>query len=182
MNFFKYIIELGKNVMAKDPAAKSLFVSIFMNPGVKAQSYHYLAHKLYNNGNYFLSTFLSHRARKITGIEIHPGAKLGRRILMDHGMGIVIGETAIVGDDVTIFHGVTLGGIGGEPNKKRHPTIGNGVLIGTGTSVLGNITIGDKSKIGANSVVLEDIPPYVTAVGSPARVVKKEKYAGLYVI
>lgn len=173
MKFIKYIIELGKNVVEKDPAAKSLFLSIFFTPGVKAQSYHYLAHMLYKKGWYVWAQVLAHRARRVTGIEIHPGASLGRRILMDHGMGIVIGETAIVGDDVTLFHGVTLGGIGGEPGAKRHPTVEDGVLIGTGTAVLGDITIGAYSKIGANSVVLKDIPPHCTAVGSPAEVVKR---------
>lgn len=180
MKFFKYVLELAKNVMEKDPAAKSLFLSIFFTPGVKAQAYHYIAHRLYKKGRYILSSMIAHRGRKITGIEIHPGAVLGRRILMDHGMGIVIGETAIVGDDVTLFHGVTLGGIGGAPGVKRHPTVENGVLIGTGTAVLGDITIGENAKIGANSVVLENIPAYSTAVGSPARVVRKKiirKYA-----
>lgn len=178
--FFKYVLELAKNVVEKDPAAKSLFLSIFFTPGVKAQAYHYIAHRLYAKGRYILASIIAHRARRITGIEIHPGAVLGRRILMDHGMGIVIGETAIVGDDVTLFHGVTLGGIGGEAGVKRHPTVKNGVLIGTGTAVLGDIEIGEYSKIGANSVVLENIPAYSTAVGSPARVVNKKvirKYA-----
>ncbi|WP_425538515.1 serine O-acetyltransferase [Microaceticoccus formicicus] len=111
--FFNYVLELAKNVVEKDPAAKSLFLSLFFTPGVKAQAYHYIAHRLFLKGRYILASIISNRARRITGIEIHPGAVLGRRILMDHGMGIVIGETAIVGDDVTLFHGVTLGGIGG---------------------------------------------------------------------
>ncbi len=173
MRFIKYIIELAKNVVEKDPAAKSLFLSIFFTPGVKAQAYHYLAHRLYKKGWYMLAQILAHRARRVTGIEIHPGASLGRRILIDHGMGVVIGETAIVGDDVTLFHGVTLGGIGGKPGVKRHPTVEDGVLIGTGTAVLGDIIIGANTNIGANSVVLKDIPANSTAVGSPAEVVKR---------
>ncbi len=172
IRFFRFVLELGRTVMAKDPAARSLLVSVLFSPGVKAQAYHWIAHALYKRNFYRLSMWLSFRNRRITGIEIHPAATLGRRILMDHGMGIVIGETAIVGDDVTLFHSVTLGGTTNNRDAKRHPTVGDGVTIGTGTTVLGDVTIGDYAKIGANSVVLKDIPAHTTAVGTPAVVVR----------
>ena len=125
---------------------------------------------------------MTHRGRKITGIEIHPGATIGEGLFIDHGMGVVIGETAIIGNHVTLFHGVTLGGIGRSQTDKRHPTVEDGVIIGAGAKILGNITIGRGAKIGANAVVLDDIPPYKTAVGVPARVVKEKNNAYLYVI
>lgn len=170
----KYILEEARNILDKDPAAKSLMESIFLYPSLKALVYHKIAHKYYKNNRLFLARFLSQRARKITGIEIHPGARLGRNVFIDHGMGVVIGETAIVGNNVTIFHGTTLGGIHGEKGQKRHPTVEDDVLIGAGAKVLGDITIGKGAKIGANAIVLNDVPPYSTAVGIPARIIENE--------
>lgn len=168
----KYILEEGRNILEKDPAAKSLAESIFLYPSLKALVYHKIAHKHYKKNRSFLSRFISQRARKVTGIEIHPGATIGRNVFIDHGMGVVIGETAIVGDNVTIFHGTTLGGIGGGKGEKRHPTIEDDVLIGAGAKVLGNITIGKGARIGANAIVLQDVPPYATAVGVPAKIIE----------
>lgn len=172
---FKFVLEEARNILKKDPAARNLFECIFLYPSLKVLVYHRLAHRLYNKKRFILARFLSQRARHKTGIEIHPGAKMGRNIFIDHGMGVVIGETAEVGDNVTMFHGVTLGGIGGEKGEKRHPTIGNDVIIGAGAKILGPITIGNGAKIGANSVVLGDVPAYATAVGAPARIIKKNK-------
>lgn len=172
---FKFIIEEAKNILEKDPAAKNLFEAIFCYPSLKVILYHKWAHKLYNRKKYTLSRIISQRARRKTGIEIHPGAKIGRNLFIDHGMGVVIGETAVVGDNVTMYHGVTLGGIGGEPNVKRHPTVEDNVMIGAGAKILGPITIGKGAKIGANAVVLKDVPPYTTVVGIPGRVVKTNK-------
>lgn len=169
---FKLIIGEAKNILKKDPAAKNLFEAIFCYPSLKAVVYHRLSHKLYNKKRYTLARILSQRVRRITGIEIHPGAKIGKNLFIDHGMGVVIGETAEVGDNVTIFHGVTLGGIGGEANMKRHPTVEDNVLIGAGAKILGPITVGRGAKIGANAVVLKDVPPYTTVVGIPGKVVK----------
>ncbi|HHV38856.1 MAG TPA: serine O-acetyltransferase [Tepidimicrobium sp.] len=171
----KFIIEEAKNIMEKDPAAKSLFEAIFYYPGLKAVLYHKLGHWLYNKERYTLAWIISQRARRKTGIEIHPGAKLGKKLFIDHGVGVVIGETAEVGNNVTMYHGVTLGGIGGKSNTKRHPTVEDDVMIGAGAKILGPITIGRGAKIGANAVVLEDVPPYTTVVGMPAKVVKTNK-------
>ena len=168
----KYILDEGRNILKKDPAAKTLAESIFLYPSLKALVYHKIAHRYYKKNRLFIARFLSQRARKITGIEIHPGATIGRNVFIDHGMGVVIGETAIVGNNVTIFHGSTLGGIGGEKGEKRHPTVEDDVLIGAGAKVLGNVTIGKGAKIGANAIVLNDIPPYRTAVGIPAKVIE----------
>ena len=179
---FKFIIEEGKNILEKDPAAKSLAESIFLYPSLKAIVYHKIAHKFYIKNRLFLARFMSQRSRRITGIEIHPGAKIGKNLFIDHGMGVVIGETAEIGNNVTIFHGVTLGGIGGEKGEKRHPTVGDDVLIGSGAKILGPIIIGKGAKIGANSVVLEDVPPYATAVGAPARIILKNPKAYIYAI
>lgn len=167
----KFIIEEARNILEKDPAAKTLAESIFLYPSLKALVYHKIANKFYKKDRLFIARFLSQRARKKTGIEIHPGATLGRNIFIDHGMGVVIGETAIVGNNVTIFHGSTLGGIGGEKGEKRHPTVEDDVLIGAGAKVLGDITIGKGAKIGANAIVLKDVPPYATAVGIPAKII-----------
>lgn len=177
---FKFIVEEGKNILKKDPAAKTLLESIFLYPSLKAIVYHKITHKLYRKNILFLARMLSQRARRITGIEIHPGAKIGRNVFIDHGMGVVIGETAEIGNNVTMFHGVTLGGIGGAKDEKRHPTIEDGVIIGAGAQILGPITVGRGAKIGANSVVLEDVPPYATAVGAPARIIIKNN--NLYAI
>lgn len=178
----KFIIEQGKVILQKDPAAKNLVEAIFSSPGLKAIVYHRMTHKLYLKNKLFLARMLSQRARRITGIEIHPGAKIGENLFIDHGMGIVVGETAEIGDNVTIFHGVTLGGIGGDKGEKRHPTIEDDVVIGAGAKILGPITIGRGAKIGANAVVLEDVPAYTTAVGIPAKIKYKKTRAYIYAI
>ena len=156
---------------ARDPAARSWLEILLLYPGIKAVRSHRLAHWCYRHDLKFLARFISQRSRRRTGIEIHPGAVIGRRLVIDHGMGIVIGETAEIGDDCLIYHGVTLCGTGKDVGK-RHPTIGNNVLIGTGAKVLGPIKVGDNSRIAANSVVLREIPEDSTAVGIPARVVR----------
>ena len=166
---------------ARDPAARSWLEILLLYPGIKAVRSHRLAHWCYRHNLKFLARAISQRSRRRTGIEIHPGATIGRRLVIDHGMGIVIGETAEIGDDCLIYHGVTLGGTGKDVGK-RHPTIGNNVLIGTGAKVLGPIKVGDNSRIAANSVVLREIPEDSTAVGIPARVVRiagqKVNFAG----
>lgn len=179
---FRKILEDGRNILKKDPATKTLLEAILFSPGVKAMTYYRLAHRFYQSRRFLLARFFSHRGRKITGIEIHPGATIEEGFFVDHGMGVVIGETAIIGKNVTIFHGVTLGGIGGSEKKKRHPTIEADVVIGAGAKILGDITIGKGAKIGANAVVLTDVPAYRTAVGIPAEVVKEKNVGYLYVI
>ena len=156
---------------ARDPAARSWLEILLLYPGIKAVRSHRLAHWCYRHDLKFLARFISQRSRRRTGIEIHPGAVIGRRLVIDHGMGIVIGETAEIGDDCLIYHGVTLGGTGKDVGK-RHPTIGNNVLIGTGAKVLGPIKVGDNSRIAANSVVTKDVPAYSVVGGNPARVIK----------
>lgn len=146
-----------------DPAAKSLWEIALLYPGPKAIFFHRIAHSLYRNRMYFLARLVSEFSRWITGIEIHPGAKIGKRLVIDHGMGVVIGETSEIGDDCIIFHGVTLGGTKFDP-VKRHPTVGNRVLIGTGAKVLGPITLGDGARIGANAVVTKSVEPGQTIV------------------
>ena len=168
----RFIKKEARNILEKDPAAKSLFEVIFCYPSLKALLYHRWSHKQYNKKRYVLARIISQKARRKTGIEIHPGAEIGENLFIDHGMGVVIGETAKVGNNVTIFHGVTLGGIGGEANEKRHPTVEDDVIIGAGAKILGPITIGKGAKIGANAVVLKDVPPYSTVVGIPGKVVK----------
>ena len=166
---------------ARDPAARSALEVRLLYPGIKATQSHKRAHWLYEHNMKFLARVVSQHSRRVTGIEIHPGAKIGKRLVIDHGMGIVIGETAEIGDDCLIYQGVTLGGTGKETGK-RHPTIGNNVLVGCGAKVLGPFTVGNNSRIAANAVVLSAIPDDCTAVGSPARVVKKQgvrvDYAG----
>ena len=157
----------------RDPAARSKAQIFFLYPGVKAIIYHRLAHKLYNHKRYFLADWVSMHARKVTGIEIHPAAKIGKNVFIDHGMGVVIGETAVVGDNCTIYQGVTLGGTGKDKGK-RHPTIGSNVTIGSGAKILGPFTVGDNSKVASNAVVLSEIPPNSTCVGVPAHIVKRE--------
>ena len=164
-----------KTIYEKDPAANNILEVIFCYPGLHALLAHRLSHKLYKWKVPFIPRFISFIMRILTGIEIHPGAEIGERFFIDHGMGVVIGETAIIGDDVLIYQGVTLGGTGKE-HGKRHPTIENGVTIGAGAKVLGNITIGESSIIGAQSVVVYDVPAYSTVVGIPARIVKKRTY------
>ncbi len=166
---------------ARDPAARSRLEIFLLYPGVHATIYHRMAHFLYTHHLRFLARWVSQWGRFWTGIEIHPGAKLGRRLVIDHGMGVVIGETAEVGDDCLIYHGVTLGGTGKDQGK-RHPTIGNNVLISTGAKVLGPFKVGDGARIAANAVVLNEIPAGATAVGAPAQIVRvhgqRVNYAG----
>ncbi len=173
MGIFKLIKEEINLVFERDPAARSRAQILFLYPGVKAIIKYRIAHKLYNHKMYFLADWLSKRTRRKTGIEIHPAAKIGKGVFIDHGMGVVIGETAIVGDNCTIYQGVTLGGTGKDKGK-RHPTIGNNVTIGSGAKVLGPFTVGDNSKIAANAVVLNEIPPNSTCVGVPAHIVKRD--------
>ena len=156
---------------ARDPAARSKLEIFLLYPGVHATLYHQAAHFCYCHKMKFLARTISQWSRFWTGIEIHPGAKIGRRLVIDHGMGIVLGETAEVGDDCLIYHGVTLGGTGKDQGK-RHPTIGNNVLLSTGSKVLGPFKVGDGARIAANAVVLKEIPENATAVGVPARVVR----------
>lgn len=151
-----------------DPAAKSIYEIALLYPGPKSILMHRLAHICYENGFFFIARLVSEISRLITGIEIHPGAKIGNRLVIDHGMGVVIGETAVIGDDCIIFHGVTLGGMKFDP-VKRHPTIGNHVIIGAGAKVLGPIRINDNARIGANAVVTKDVPSGATVVGIPAK-------------
>jgi len=157
----------------RDPAAKSFLEVILLYPGLHALVYYRIAHVLYKMRLFFLARLLSQVARFFTGIEIHPGAKIGKRFFIDHGLGVVIGETAIVGDDVLLYQGATLGGTG-IVQGKRHPTIGSNVVIGAGAKVLGNIVIGDNSYIGANAVVVKDVPPNSTVVGVPGRITKQD--------
>ena len=168
---FKDLKETIDAYLARDPAAQSSLEVLLLYPGVKAVRSHRRAHWFYEHDMKFIARLISQMSRRRTGIEIHPGAKIGKRLVIDHGMGIVIGETAEIGDDCLIYHGVTLGGTG-KDSGKRHPTIGNNVLIGTGAKVLGPFKVGDNSRIAANSVVLGEIPPDSTAVGVPARVIK----------
>ena len=178
---FRQLRETLGAYQARDPAARSKLEIFLLYPGVHATLYHRLAHFLYRHNLKFLARLVSQWSRFWTGIEIHPGARIGRRFVIDHGMGIVIGETAEVGDDVLLYHGVTLGGTGKDQGK-RHPTIGNNVMISCGAKVLGPFRVGDNSRIASNAVVLSEIPPDATAVGVPARVVRiageKVDYAG----
>ena len=170
---FKQLKEDIACVKERDPAARSAAEVYLLYPGLKAIRLHRLANRLYNKNMFFAARWVSQRASKKTGIEIHPAVKIGKRFFIDHGTGVVIGETAEIGDDVTIYQGVTLGGTGKDTGK-RHPTIGNNVMIGSGAKVLGPVKIGDNSKIAAGAVVLTDIPPDSTAVGVPAKVVRRE--------
>lgn len=161
--------EAVTTALERDPAARSPWEVLLLYPGVHALAGHRVAHWLYRRGRTFLARLVSNLGRWLTGIEIHPGARIGRRCFIDHGMGVVIGETAEVGDDVTIYHGVTLGGTGRERGK-RHPTVEDGVVIGANATVLGNIVIGRNARVGAGAVVVKAVPPGATAVGVPARV------------
>lgn len=158
-------------VLARDPAAKSMAEVRLCYPGLVALRSHRRAHALYERGHVLLARWISQRARHRTGIEIHPGAQIGRRVFIDHGDGVVIGETTVIGDDVTIYQGVTLGGTGKEQGK-RHPTLGDNVMVSAGAKILGSFKIGDNCKIGAGSVVLKEVPPNCTVVGVPGRIVK----------
>ena len=166
------LLEDARNIQRKDPAARTVLEVILLYPGFHILVYHRVAHWLFEHKHFFLARWVSQRGRHKTGIEIHPGAKIGKCLFIDHGMGIVFGETAEIGDNCTIYHGVTLGGTG-KDSGKRHPTIGNNVLIGTGAKVLGPFKVGDNSRIAANSVVLREVPPDCTAVGIPARIVRR---------
>ena len=174
IGLFTYFFRNTQDEMAviqrDDPVKPSRSSVFFLYPSIRAMRYYRAANWLWRRDWKFLARYLSQRARKLTGIEIHPGAAIGRRLFIDHGMGVVIGETAVVGDDCTIYHGVTLGSPGGL-NGKRHPTLGNNVFVGAGAQIMGNITIGDNVKIGANAVVLKDVPANATAVGVPARII-----------
>ncbi len=170
---FNRIKEDIKTVFERDPAARSLIEVLLCYPGLHAIWFHRIAHWFWNKNLKLIARLISHLSRWITGIEIHPGAKIGRRFFIDHGMGVVIGETTEIGDDVTLYHQVTLGGTSTKKGK-RHPTIGNNVVIGAGAKVLGPITIGDNCKIGANSVVIRDVPPNSTVVGIPGKIVRRE--------
>lgn len=170
---FKRIKKDIQIIFERDPAAKSVLEVVLNYPGFHAVLMHRLNHWLYKRNFIVLSRFLSQITRFFTGIEIHPGAKIGEGLFIDHGMGVVIGETTEIGSNVTLYQGVTLGGTGKEKGK-RHPTIGNNVVVSTGAKVLGSITIGDNVKIGAGSVVLKDVPPNCTVVGVPGRIVKRD--------
>lgn len=169
--YFKSALEDVAAVRERDPAARSFLEVFLLYPGCRALRMHRRAHWLYNHKMYFLARWISQRAVKKTGIEIHPGAKIGKRLVIDHGAGVVIGETAEIGDDCIIYQGVTLGGTGKDTGK-RHPTIGNRVMISTGAQVLGPFNVGDGARIAAGAVVLKEVPPDSTVVGVPARVVK----------
>jgi serine O-acetyltransferase len=168
---FRAIREQVQTIFREDPAAKSVIEVVLCYPGFHAILLHRLAHELFKMGIPLVPRLISQFSRTLTGIEIHPGAKIGRRFFIDHGMGVVIGETAEVGDDVLLYQGVTLGGTGKEKGK-RHPTVGSHVVVGTGAKVLGNIRVGDYVKIGAGSVVVHPVPDHSTVVGIPGRVVR----------
>lgn len=172
MSLISYIREEIAIVRERDPAIKSS-VEVLLYPSFKAVMYYRLAHKLYQGKHYFWARWISQRSVRKTGIEIHPGATIGKGLFIDHGAGVVIGETAILGDNVTLFQGVTLGGNGKEKGK-RHPTLGDNVMVSAGAKILGSFTIGENSKIGAGSVVLQEVPPNSTVVGVPGRIVKRD--------
>ena len=173
MNIFKTIAEDVRAVKERDPAAQSSFVIWLTYPGLHARWSHVVEHWLWNHGAKSLARISSQFTRFMTGVEIHPGAQIGRRFFIDHAMGVIIGETTIIGDDCTLYQGVTLGGTGNETGK-RHPTLGNNVIVGVGAAVLGNITVGDNSKIGGGAVAVKDVPPNCTVVGIPGRIVKRD--------
>jgi serine O-acetyltransferase len=175
---FGTIREQIETVFKRDPAARSVIEIVLCYPGFHAMTLHRIAHGLYERGWFTLGRVVNQFSRAVTGIDIHPGARIGRRFFIDHGMGVVIGETSEIGDDVLVYQGVTLGGTGKDTGK-RHPTIGNGVVIGTVAAILGNIRIGDFVKIGAGSVVVRPVPDHSTVVGVPGRVVGDGGEAGL---
>lgn len=171
MSFIGNVKEEIRIIRERDPAIHSS-MEVLLYPSFKVMMHYRLAHKLYLKKHYFLARYISQRGVRKTGIEIHPGAKIGKGLFIDHGNGVIIGETTVIGDNVTLYQGVTLGGTGKE-HGKRHPTIGNNVMISAGAKVLGSFSIGDNSKIGAGSVVLSEVPPCSTVVGVPGRVVKR---------
>lgn len=174
MPIFKSIREDIRSIFDRDPAARSTLEIVTCYPGVHAMVFHRVAHRLWTWHFYWLARFISHISRFLTGIEIHPGATIGRRFFIDHGMGVVIGETAIIEDDVTLYHGVTLGGTSWNKGR-RHPTLKSGVVVGAGAKVLGPITIGAGARVGSDAVVVKDVPAGATAVGNPARIIENEK-------
>ncbi|MBN2896418.1 MAG: serine O-acetyltransferase [Campylobacterales bacterium] len=173
MGLFSEIKEDFENVYRNDPAIQSRFEFIFNYPGVWAVAWYRVSHRLYRNGWRRLARMIMGFNQMFTAIDIHPGARIGRRVFIDHGIGVVIGETCIIEDDVLIYQGVTLGGVSLDRGVKRHPTVRRGAVIGGGAKVLGNITIGEEAKVGANSVVVRDVPDHSTAVGIPAHVIQK---------
>lgn len=174
MNWFSLLRYNIRKTMEDDPAAHSKIEVLLLYPHIKALIFHRVSHFLYRHRLFFLARLNSNIARHWTGIEIHPGAEIGKGLVIDHGMGVVIGETAIIGDDCHIYHGVTLGGTGKDKGK-RHPTLGNNVMIGAGAKCLGNIYIGDNAKVGANAVVITDVPADTTFIGLAAKD-KRDKY------
>lgn len=171
---FKTVREDIYSVFDRDPAARSVLEIVFCYPGLHAVWLYRIAHWFWIHGLYFLGRLTSHIGRFLTGIEIHPGAKIGRKFFIDHGMGVVIGETAEIGDNVTLYHGVTLGGVTWD-KVKRHPTLDDNVVIGSGAKILGPFTVGKGAKVGSNSVVVKEVPPNATVVGIPGRVVMQEE-------
>ncbi|HKM32346.1 MAG TPA: serine O-acetyltransferase EpsC [Oscillospiraceae bacterium] len=169
---FKQIREELQAIRERDPAAKSLFEIWLLYPGYRAVRSYRRAHWFYEHGHYLIARWISQRAARKTGIEIHPGAKIGKGLFIDHGSGVVIGETSEIGNNCTIYQGATLGGTG-KDSGKRHPTLGNNVMVGAGARILGPFTVGENSKIASNAVVLEEVPPNSTAVGVPATIVKR---------
>lgn len=175
MSFIKQVKEEINIIRERDPAIHSN-MEVFLYPSFKVMLRYRVAHKLYLKGHYFWARYISQKAARKTGIEIHPGAQIGKGFFIDHGNGVIIGETTIIGDNCTLYQGVTLGGTGKEQGK-RHPTIGNNVMISAGAKVLGSFKVGDNTKIGAGSVVLEEVPPNSTVVGVPGRVVRRNNQA-----
>lgn len=171
ISYEEYKEELLDSALKKDPSLRNKEEAVLYSPGVKALLYHFQAHQLWVNEKFYEAMEMAYKSRIETGIEIHPGAKIGRRTFIDHGMGIVIGETAEVGEDCLIYHGVTLGAVKNKKGK-RHPTIGNNVMLGAGSVVLGEVNVGNNVKVGANAVVLSDIEDGMTAVGAPARLIR----------
>lgn len=169
--FFKNLYEDAKNIKEKDPACKNILEVVLLYQGFHILVLYRISHFFYKHKLFFTARLISQLARFLTGIEIHPGAKIGKRLFIDHGMGIVIGETATIGDDCTIYHGATLGGTG-KDKYKRHPDIGNNVMVGCGAKILGPISVGNNVKIGASTVILKDIPSDCTVVGVPGKIIK----------